>query len=216
MEVGLSERSVIGVFGGLVVAGLLLGLAAVLLGGPQPGSAPAAGTQAAQQKAPVSADASPTANASSAPAAEASATTPSASTSATDTEDALQQPMDQPARMGARLDVVDNPPPDTIAILDEGSATPGSTYAVTFAPYGLGPGDGQSQQLVVKVLSSTSQPGVRKPFQFSGHNALVNLAADANGVVVVGGQYQGTITLVDRQGLLVPEISGVTAVRIRK
>jgi hypothetical protein len=124
--------------------------------------------------------------------------------------------MDQPARMGARLIVVDNPPPDTLAILDAGTATSGSVYDVTFAPYGLGPGDGQDQQLVVKILTATAQPGVAKPVQFSGRNALVGLASDAAGVVTVGGQYHGTITLVDRQGLLVPELSRVAVVQTRK
>ncbi len=212
----MDDRRVMGTFSGLIVAGVALGLLTLLFPpppqtGPPYSIAASVGALPAPQAIPGS-ESSVGATGTGHPAATGSAA-PSGAASKSGVEDTQQQPADQPARVGAALAVVDNPPPATAAMLEPNLATGGSVYLVTFAPYGLGPSDGSQPQLVVKIISSAPRGTVAKPYQWANTNALVNLAPDSAGKVTKGGQYQGMLTLENQQGLLVPLLSRVAALR---
>ena len=111
-----------------------------------------------------------------------------------------------PAAPGAKLGRVYQPPAATVAMIDHASAQAGSTYSVTFSPYGTGPQGPQA--MVVRIDRSVPAKGVRKPFRFGGRNALV-LIVPGKTKVSKGGRYAGTLKLVRQGDLLVPQVSGV-------
>lgn len=218
----MEQRTLIITFAALVVVGLVFGLLAVAAGVPVP-TGTAVGNGQTVMKVPIppkltdgssltsgTVNTSPSTGTTASPGATGSGAT-------TSSDEPIDKPaMDQPARVGEQLVVIDNPPPNTVALLDSDQATPGSKYAVTFAPYGVGPSDGENAQLIIKILGSTPQGGSAKSYQFAGTNVLVSVNPAENGVVSVGGQYQGTLELVDQHGVLVPQLSGISVIRIRK
>ncbi len=209
----MNNRWVVGSFGALVVVGVALGVLTLLFPPPpQSGIAYSITTSIGAVPIPQNVGGS---QGSLVPTPTASGAASGSATATGTVEDTQKQPVDQPARNGAPLAVVDNPPPATAAMLEPKMATAGSVYLITFAPYGLGPSDEAQPQLVIRIISSTPRGTVAKPYQWANTNALVNLAPDSAGKVTKGGEYQAVLTLKDLENLLVPELSQVSAVRTR-
>jgi hypothetical protein len=115
-----------------------------------------------------------------------------------------------PVTEPTKLTDVRTPPPHTIAMVDGDGATAGSTYAILFVPYGLGPG-GASGKLVIAIKQSTPAAGVEKAFKFEGRNALVDVSRlPADQTVKIGGTYSGELQLVKSGDLLIPTLLSVT------
>jgi hypothetical protein len=150
---------------------------------------------------------------SAAPAATPTATRapePQPSLNATSEEAAELQAPSAPAPKGSALKRIDSPPDGTIAMLDPSAATPGSVYAVTFAPFGIGP---EPQSFLIRVVGSTPQGSPARPFAFANQNVVVDVDPTTAALIAAGGDYRGKLTLVEVDGLLVPKLSEVQAGR---
>lgn len=103
-------------------------------------------------------------------------------------------------------------PPSAVAMIDTSRAQEGSKYSITFIPYGTGPDTGSGPGLVIKVLKSEPAAGTKKPYEFTGRNVVADSSLIADSPAVSqGGTYVGTLTLIESQGLLVPQLSDVSA-----
>jgi hypothetical protein len=111
---------------------------------------------------------------------------------------------------------MENMPPGTVAMLEPSAATAGSPYDVTFAPFGTGLQDASQAELAIKVLSSAPRDPASKTFAFANTNVLVTVDRASLKTVQKGGVYKGKLVLVDRSGLLAPELSEITVVTVRK
>ena len=69
---------------------------------------------------------------------------------------------------------------------------------------------------MIKVISSTPRDPKAKSFAFANTNLLANVAPDSVGKVTKGGIYRRSSRWSDQDGLLVPEMSRVAVVTIRK
>jgi hypothetical protein len=124
---------------------------------------------------------------------------------------ATPEPVSEPIDLGQ----VSAPPEATVAMIDPKSADSGSEYSIVFVPYGEGPGAGGSRSgLVISISTSTPDSGVKKPYDFNGRNALVDVSRlPADQAVKQGGTYEGKLVLVERDGLLSPQLTSVGAKR---
>ncbi len=126
-------------------------------------------------------------------------------TAETAADDATEAP-EEPAPAGEDLDVVVQPPTDTIAMLDPSAADAGSAYGIEFEVYGWGP---EQDTLVIYVSSSAAVDEGGTTFDFAEENVVVVADADSLDMVREGGSYSGTLVLVEREGVLVPELHDV-------
>jgi hypothetical protein len=221
----VDKRSVIWVFAGIVALGVVYGAMSVVMGTPaQDGPVYDMGTATdggvAVVSVPAGTETSAGASAggpvgSGVATGSAGATASAGSTSTEDSEDGPPAP-DQPARVGEPLKGLANMPPGTVAMLEPTAATAGSPYDVTFAPFGTGLQDASQVELVIKVLSSKPRDSGAKSFAFSNTNVLAVVSGGSADKVQKGGVYKATLIMVDRSGLLVPELSDIAAVTVRK
>ena len=114
----------------------------------------------------------------------------------------------EPAAAGEQLDVVVEPPEDTIAILDPSAADAGSSYEIEFEVYGWGPEQGT---LVIYVTGSEPVDDSGTVFDFAEENVVVVLGGGSLDAVRAGGSYAGTLVLVEREDVLLPELRDVVA-----
>jgi hypothetical protein len=117
----------------------------------------------------------------------------------------------QPVTSPVDLKPVTTPPEATVAMVDPKLADAGSKYSVVFVPYGDGPGTGSGGRLVIKVSESRPATDVVKPYAFAGRNVLADSSKLAAGSrITKGGTYSGTLVLVQKGGLLVPQLIEAT------
>jgi hypothetical protein len=228
MEVlSVDERFGSRLFTAVVVLGVVWAAMAVAMGTPKQapptysmvtpgGDAGVAGGEFAQEFQVTGDDPGASGGVQGAAPATASAGATASAESSTGVFDEGTPAPDQPARVGAPLANIENTPPNTVAMLEPSAATPGSKYDITFAPYGMGLQDANESEFVIKVISSAPQPGVAKAYPFANSNLLAMAGFDVLRNVDKGGLYKGTITLSTRGGLLVPVLSNVTVVTVRK
>jgi hypothetical protein len=126
----------------------------------------------------------------------------SADDSAAASEEATGAPS-RPAIEGEELDVVVQPPEGTIAMLNPAAVDAGSEYAVEFQVWGWGP---EQDTLVIRVSESTPQVDSETAYDFTDENVIVIADEGSLDVVAQGGNYRGTLVLVEREEVLVPEL----------
>jgi len=106
------------------------------------------------------------------------------------------------ATEGARLTSLPGPPEGTMAMLETSTVPADAAYAVTFRPYGYGPGQG-SGGLVIRIETAVPQNESARAFDMSGRNVLVTVSSGA-GDITQGGVYQGVLGFREQGGLLAP------------
>jgi hypothetical protein len=101
-------------------------------------------------------------------------------------------------------------PTGTVAFLDAAKVSPGSTYDVTFVPFGFG---SVRHFLAITLTASTPKGNVTHPFDFTGQNVLVESKIPAKSAVTKGGTYTGTLVLVSQGDVLLPVLTQASASR---
>lgn len=114
------------------------------------------------------------------------------------------------ATEGARLTLLPGPPAGTMAMLETATVAADAAYAVTFRPYGYGPGQG-SGGLVIRIETATPQNESAKAFDMGGRNVLVTVSS-ATGEITSGGAYEGVLAFRPQGGLLAPVLRDVRPV----
>lgn len=89
-----------------------------------------------------------------------------------------------------------------MAMLETSTVPADAAYAVTFRPYGYGPGQG-SGGLVIRIETAAPQNESARAFDMSGRNVLVTVSSGA-GDITQGGVYQGVLGFREQGGLLAP------------
>jgi hypothetical protein len=114
----------------------------------------------------------------------------------------------EPVSKPVELAQVTAPPEATVAMIDPSKAQAGSKYSIAFVPYGTGPGPGGPESgLVIRISKSTPDKGVKNPYDFNGRNVLVDASTvPTEQAVKQGGNYDGTLVLVEQSKLLVPRL----------
>jgi len=109
---------------------------------------------------------------------------------------------------GEELDVVVQPPEGTIAMLNPAAVDAGPEYAVEFQVWGWGP---EQDTLVIHVSESTPSSEGDAAYEFTDENVIVVADADSLDAITQGGNYRGTLVLVEREEVLVPELRAAEA-----
>lgn len=112
-----------------------------------------------------------------------------------------------PPAKGSSLTTITQPPGPTLAMIEVKAATPGSSYKVTFQPFGATPDTQSGGKYVIAIVKSEPIGHVAKAYKLANRNALVSLATTSAPFPTSGGKYEGTITLKEQGGLLVPWLS---------
>lgn len=122
-----------------------------------------------------------------------------------------------PQSEAVELGQVKNPPQHTLAYVNADDFSADSYYVVTFVPYGIGV---NPRTLIIEIVSSHPRGDVARPFDFTGHNAVVDTSGlPADMAIEEGGTYTGTLELVRQQsglatgGVLAPMLVEASAAR---
>jgi hypothetical protein len=102
----------------------------------------------------------------------------------------------EPARAGAALETLQAAPEKTITLLSLPEGVSSASYAVTFQPFGWGPGGEGGGRLVVRILEA-EPVGEAPPDVPDLAGSNVSLYADQKmaGVVTGGGTYSGVVAV---------------------
>lgn len=114
------------------------------------------------------------------------------------------------ATPGAALAPLSGPPEGTMAMLETSTVDADATYAVTFSPFGYGPGQAGSS-LVVRIETATPQNASARGFDMGGRNVLATLAGGDTDVAK-GGVYSGVLGFRTQGNLLSPVLRDIKPV----
>lgn len=119
-----------------------------------------------------------------------------------DSAEASSAPTSRPVAVapeGAALTPLGGPPESTMAMLETSTVDADATYAVTFRPYGYGPGQ-QGGSIVVRLEKATPKNASAERFNMTGRNILATVAGGEE--IAEGGVYEGTLEFRPQGSLL--------------
>jgi hypothetical protein len=115
------------------------------------------------------------------------------------------------AKGGSALHPLSSAPAGLIAGFSAGKLPTGSTYAVTFRPWGYGPASHTGQTVVVTLTTIEPVGGAPDLRSLTRPPMLLVMSAAEGGEVLAGGLHTGTVTFVADGAQLVPTLSKVVA-----
>jgi hypothetical protein len=99
----------------------------------------------------------------------------------------------EPVRAGAPLGSVLSPPERTLSAIGLPDAFDGGSFAITFQPYGWGPGGLDGGRIVILVTAAAADAGAAGLPDLTDRNAIVEVDPSVSDVVTAGGSYNGTL-----------------------
>lgn len=111
------------------------------------------------------------------------------------------------AGKGSPLPTISTPPAGTFAMADAAKLGADARYAITFSPYGHGPGAG-GQTFVIHVSTATPENESARAMSFADRNMLVYLG-QGEAPLQTGGAYTAVLGFRADGALLVPVVSTV-------
>lgn len=102
-----------------------------------------------------------------------------------------------PVPKGSKVTSISAPPTQTVGMLVVPKGFKGAQYAVTFRPYGWGPGGAAGGRLVIRIDTSKAVDAGAKAYgkDFSGRNAIAFVVPSAAAAIKLGGTYTGQLLL---------------------
>lgn len=116
-----------------------------------------------------------------------------------------------PLRDGFPLHPLSSSPTGLIAGMSPTRIPAGSTYSVTFRPWGYGPAGPTGQTVVITATSISASGTAPDISSLSKTPVLAVMDARYEGEVSVGGRHTGTLTFLSNGGQVIPVLSRVQA-----
>jgi len=94
---------------------------------------------------------------------------------------------------GVELAPVKSPPDKTLAAIKVPDDFSSGSYAITFEPYGWGPGGPESGRVVIRIVEATPDDKTEALVDISGRNAIVSADGHSIDALKTGGRYEATL-----------------------